>query len=80
MAEEFSSEEAEAYADLAERAGVVARRILAERGLVYLDDLDPEAAREVLRTAWRCAIAQTCWNRILYIYNIVMTNRIQFKR
>lgn len=55
MAEEFSSEEAEVYADLAERAGVVARRILAERGLVYLDDLDPEAAREVLRTAWRCA-------------------------
>nr|WP_315049805.1 hypothetical protein [uncultured Brevundimonas sp.] len=55
MPEEFSSEEAEVYADLAERAGVVARRILAERGLVYLDDLDPEEAREVLRAAWRCA-------------------------
>ncbi len=53
MAEDFSSDEAEVYADLAERAGVVARRILAEEGLIYLEDLDPDAAREVLRAAWR---------------------------
>lgn len=32
---------------------MVARRLLAERGLIYLDDLDPQAARELLRAAWR---------------------------
>lgn len=58
MAEEFSSDEAAVYADLAERAGAVARRILAERGLIYLEDLDPDAAREVLRAAWREAAAE----------------------
>lgn len=32
---------------------MVASRLLAERGLIYLEDLDPEAARELLRAAWR---------------------------
>lgn len=32
---------------------MVAGRLLAERGLIYLDDLNPEAARELLRAAWR---------------------------
>lgn len=32
---------------------MVAGRLLAERGLIYLEDLDPEAARELLRAAWR---------------------------
>ncbi len=41
------------YNDLATRAGVVARRLLAERAVASLDDLDPAGAREVLRTAWR---------------------------
>lgn len=53
MAEEFTAEETALYDDLAERAGEVARRILAERGLIYLDDLNPGAARDLLRIAWR---------------------------
>ena len=53
MAEDLNAEETEIYEDLAERAGVVARRLLADQGLVYLDDLPPEAARELLRIAWR---------------------------
>ena len=32
---------------------MVAGRLLAEGGLIYLEDLDPEAARELLRAAWR---------------------------
>lgn len=52
MAEELSDEEAALYDELAEEAGVVATRLLAERGLIYLEDLAPEEAREVLRTAW----------------------------
>ncbi len=47
--------EAAAYADLAERAGVIAKRLLAERGLIYLEDLDPDTSREVLRAAWQQA-------------------------
>ncbi|HAF81403.1 MAG TPA: hypothetical protein DCG66_10365 [Brevundimonas sp.] len=58
MADEITAEETALYEDLAERAGEVARRLLAERGLIYLDDLDPEAARDLLRIAWREA-AQT---------------------
>lgn len=53
MADEFTAEETVLYDELAERAGEVARRILAERGLIYLDDLAPEAARDLLRIAWR---------------------------
>ncbi|HRO32052.1 MAG TPA: hypothetical protein PLQ03_01425 [Brevundimonas sp.] len=53
MAEELTAEETEIYSDLAEQAGVVARRLLAERGLTYLEDLAPEDARDVLRSAWR---------------------------
>jgi hypothetical protein len=58
VADEITAEETALYEDLAERAGEVARRLLAERGLIYLDDLDPEAARDLLRIAWREA-AQT---------------------
>ncbi|MBA4806908.1 hypothetical protein [Brevundimonas sp.] len=58
MADEITAEETALYEDLAERAGEVARRLLAERGLIYLDDLDPEAARDLLGIAWREA-AQT---------------------
>lgn len=57
MTEELSADETEIYNDLAGRAGAVARRLLAERGLVYLEDLDPEAARDLLREAWREAAA-----------------------
>lgn len=53
VADEFTAEETALYDELAERAGEVARRILAERGLIYLDDLAPEAARDLLRIAWR---------------------------
>ena len=53
MAEELTAEETEIYSDLAEQAGVVAQRLLAERGLIYLEDLAPEDARDVLRSAWR---------------------------
>lgn len=53
MTEPLTAEETALYEDLAERAGVVAKRLLAERGLIYLNDLDPEAARDVLRVAWR---------------------------
>ncbi|MBB5738628.1 MAG: hypothetical protein KKC29_00020 [Alphaproteobacteria bacterium] len=52
MADEFTAEETALYDELAERAGEVARRILAERGLIYLDDLTPAAARDLLRIAW----------------------------
>ncbi len=34
---------------------MVASRLLAERGLIYLEDLDPQEARELLRAAWRAA-------------------------
>ena len=40
-------------ADLMERAGVVAKRLLAERGLIYLNDLNPDDCNEVLKQAWR---------------------------
>lgn len=53
LTENLSDEEAKIYQDLAGRAGVVAARLLAERGLIYLEDLKPEAARELLRAAWR---------------------------
>ncbi|WP_404417794.1 hypothetical protein [Brevundimonas vesicularis] len=53
MAEDVTDEETEIYEDLARRAGIVARRLLAERGLAYLDDLDAEEARDLLRLAWR---------------------------
>ncbi len=36
-------------------AGVIAKRLLAERGLIYLEDLDPDTSREVLRAAWQQA-------------------------
>ncbi len=55
MAEELSAEETEIYEDLAQRAGVIAQRLLSEGNLAYLDDLPPEAARELLRSAWRIA-------------------------
>lgn len=58
MADALSAEETALYDDLAKRAGDVARRLLTERGLIYLEDLAPEAARELLRTARREA-AQT---------------------
>lgn len=58
LTDDLSDEEAEIYQDLAGRAGVVARRLLAERGLIYLEDLDPEAARELLRAAWREAACE----------------------
>lgn len=45
------------FTELAERAGVVARRILSERGVQFLDDLAPDLSREVLRTAWHEAAA-----------------------
>lgn len=44
--------------DIAARAGLVAQRLLAERGLLYLEDLTPDDARELLRTAWREAAEQ----------------------
>lgn len=44
--------------DLAERAGLVAKRLLAERGLIYLEDLNPNDCRTLLRSAWREAAAQ----------------------
>ena len=53
MAEELTAEETEIYSDLAEQAGVVARRLLAERGLIYLEDLAPEDARLPVRGAAR---------------------------
>ena len=53
MVDELTAEETELYNDLAERAGVVARRLLAERGLIYLEDLAAEDARAILRAAWR---------------------------
>ncbi|MET3835799.1 hypothetical protein ABIB58_001140 [Brevundimonas sp. UYEF29] len=53
MAEELTAEEMAIYDDLAEQAGVVARRLLADRGLIYLEDMAPEAARNLLRAAWR---------------------------
>jgi hypothetical protein len=31
---------------------LVASRLLAERGLIYREDLDADAARELLRSAW----------------------------
>nr|WP_314433940.1 hypothetical protein [uncultured Brevundimonas sp.] len=46
-------DEDEVGADLARRAGIVATRLLADRGLIYLEDLAPEDARELLRAAWR---------------------------
>lgn len=53
MVDEFTAEETKLYNDLAEQAGVVARRLLADRGLIYLEDLAPEDARANLRAAWR---------------------------
>ena len=50
-----SDDEAAIYSDLAERAGVIAKRKLAERGLIYLEDLDSDTSREVLRAAWQQA-------------------------
>lgn len=44
--------------DISARAGVVAQRLLAERGLYYLEDLEPDDARELLRAAWREAAGQ----------------------
>lgn len=44
--------------DIATRAGVVAQRLLAERGLHYLEDMLPDDARELLRAAWREAAEQ----------------------
>ncbi|MBD3833551.1 MAG: hypothetical protein IE910_09425 [Brevundimonas sp.] len=44
--------------DIAARAGVVAQRLLTERGLFYLDDLGADEARELLRAAWREAAEQ----------------------
>lgn len=44
--------------DLAVRAGQVAKRLLAEQGLVYLDDLNPDDCRTLLRAAWREAATQ----------------------
>lgn len=44
--------------DISARAGVVAQRLLAERGLYYLEDLAPDDARELLRAAWREAAEQ----------------------
>lgn len=40
-------------ADLMARAGVIAKRLLAERGLIYLNDLNPDESRDVLKAAWR---------------------------
>jgi adenine-specific DNA methylase len=40
-------------ADLAARAGVIAKRLLAARGLIYLNDLNPDECRDVLKAAWR---------------------------
>lgn len=58
MDDELSPEEEAIYTALATRAGVIAQRILSEDGVAYLDDLGPEAAREVLRAAWREAAAE----------------------
>jgi len=55
VAEDLSAEETEIYEDLAERAGTVAHRLLSEQGVSWLDDLHPEAARALLRKAWRAA-------------------------
>ena len=44
--------------DISSRAGLVAQRLLAERGLVYLEDLTADDARELLRSAWREAAEQ----------------------
>ncbi|WP_374321464.1 hypothetical protein [Brevundimonas sp.] len=44
--------------DLAVRAGRVAKRLLAERGLFYLEDLNPDDCRTLLRAAWCEAAAQ----------------------
>jgi len=48
-------DEEEIMADLAVRAGIVAKRLLAARGLIYLNDLNPDECREVLKAAWRDA-------------------------
>ncbi len=37
---------------------MVAQRLLAERGLHYLEDLTPDDARALLRAAWREAAEQ----------------------
>ena len=37
---------------------MVAQRLLAERGLHYLEDLPPDEARVLLRAAWREAAEQ----------------------
>lgn len=48
-----TNNEEEILADLGARAGVVAKRLLASRGLIYLNDLNPDDCREVLKAAWR---------------------------
>ncbi|WP_287105437.1 MULTISPECIES: hypothetical protein [unclassified Brevundimonas] len=53
-----ADDEGAGTSDLAVRAGRVAKRLLAERGLVYLDDLAPDDCRTLLRAAWREAAAQ----------------------
>jgi hypothetical protein len=51
MDNDLSPEEEVIYIALATRAGVIAKRILSEGGVAYLDDLAAEAAREFLRAA-----------------------------
>lgn len=41
------------YDRLSDRAAVVAKRLVLERGLVTLDDLTPEVSCAVLKAAWR---------------------------
>jgi len=58
MSDESNAEEEEILDDLAERAGRIATRLLAERNIAYLDDLSTESARELLREAWRAAATE----------------------
>ncbi|MBJ7483509.1 hypothetical protein [Brevundimonas sp.] len=53
MSHDHATENEDAImADLLERAGIVAKRLLAERGLIYLNDLNPDESTAVLKEAW----------------------------
>lgn len=49
---ELTPEEIDIFHLLAEQAGQVATRLLAERGIDTLQQVTPEAGRRVLRQAW----------------------------
>lgn len=50
---ELSPEEIDVFHLLAEHAGQVAHRLLAERGIEHLEQMTAEAGRRVLRQAWQ---------------------------